>query len=492
MRLRRPERNCFNVSGHFNRYTKQLNRKGIAFIWTALLIMFIILLVGLSIDVANIYWTAQKLQNAADAASLAGAISVKTDPNTARINAYNTAYANYANKDHVSLDLNVNNDPNGDIVLGKWFPQTRTFEVVAPGEFANAVKVVAGCGGTSQNEAVDLIFGRLVGVLTSTVSRDSIAFGSGGTGTGLIALDCDGTTGLEIEGGSVIDVSGGEVEGEIQVNCDSCAYPKPAIASSSNSIIGAAQINVVGCYDGPDVNVPIVEGADPVPDPLGCWPNGDCIMPSPPYNPDNDLASAPGVAYEPNDGEVLEPGYYSGGIDIQSINVVFKPGIYVLDGEIKDNVNAKGGLNINGGVICAKRVMFYILGGSVNISGNPQMELTELAPYGVEPDTDFCDQLNFDYPQEYYSDDTLSTYEGMVIYQDPENITPARIIGTSDLSLEGTIYFPFNHVEVGGDGYSVGNQLIANSVWVHTSGEGITINYDGRFHAPGSDSYLVE
>jgi hypothetical protein len=80
----------------------------------------------------------------------------------------------------------------------------------------------------------------------------------------------------------------------------------------------------------------------------------------------------------------------------------------------------------------------------------------------------------------------------MLFYQDPDNYTPARIIGTSDMLLVGTIYFPFNHVEIGGDGYSVGSQLIANSVRVHTSGEGVLINYDGRYRAPGSRSFLVE
>jgi len=80
----------------------------------------------------------------------------------------------------------------------------------------------------------------------------------------------------------------------------------------------------------------------------------------------------------------------------------------------------------------------------------------------------------------------------MLIYQDPYNTSPARIIGTSNTILVGTIYFPFNHLDVGGEGYSVGTQLIVESIKIHTSGEGVVINYDGRNRAPGGKSYLVK
>lgn len=243
-------------------------------------------------------------------------------------------------------------------------------------------------------------------------------------------------------------------------------------------IEGAAQMNIVGCYDGPETDYPIVEGASTMPDPLGCWPDYDCLMPPPPYDESNDLSPAHGDYWIPDPClavNVLSPGYYSGGINVTSstANIRFEPGIYVLDGEIKDNVNAKGGLNLTGGTIDAgDGVMFYILGGSVDIGGGAILNMTELVPW---------------------EDDNIALpYEGMLIYQDPYNITPARIIGTSDLELVGTIYFPFNHVEIGGDGYAVGTQLIAESILVHTSGEGVVINYDGRNRAPGKRSYLVK
>ena len=67
----------------------------------------------------------------------------------------------------------------------------------------------------------------------------------------------------------------------------------------------------------------------------------------------------------------------------------------------------------------------------------------------------------------------------------------AKIEGDSGLDIEGTLYFPNNLVDLGGGGYAVGNQLIAASLNIHTSGA-LIINYDGRNRAPGSRSFLVE
>ncbi len=457
--------------------------KGIALVWTAILLTLIILLIGLALDTGKVLLVAHQLQNAADAAALAGAQIVKMNPVGARTWAQDIGGLNYAHGETVNLDLNLDNDPDGDIVIGRYYPQTRFFEPRL--DAANAVKVVARRTTGSLNDPVPLTFGPIANVQTSNVARYAIAMASGGTGAGLIALGCGDPmdpnsaigTGLRIQGASVIDVSGGEEEGEIQVNCSSCDHPKPAVSGGGNADIEALQINVVGCYGGPEVDVPIVEDAKYMDDPLGCYADYDCLMPPPSYDETNDLSPAPGAYWTPDPCltlNVLTPGYYSGGIRVttSTANVRFEPGIYVVDGEIEDNINATGGLKLKGGTIDASDgVMFYILGGSLDIGGGAQLNMTELVPWD--------------------GDSTILPYEGMLIYQDPYNITPARIIGTSDLLLVGTLYFPFNFVEVGGDGYSVGTQLIAESIWVHSSGEGVVINWDGRYRAPGNKSYLV-
>lgn len=41
------------------------------------------------------------------------------------------------------------------------------------------------------------------------------------------------------------------------------------------------------------------------------------------------------------------------------------------------------------------------------------------------------------------------------------------LIGTSNMNLEGTYYFPVAPVEIGGDGISLGNMMIAWTFWIH-------------------------
>ncbi|MHC4746306.1 MAG: pilus assembly protein TadG-related protein [Planctomycetota bacterium] len=464
--------------GNF-KFQDHKRNKGIAVLWAAITLTVFILFMGLVIDGSRVYLAAHQLQNAADAAALAGAIFVKADPCQAMSKAVEFASLNHTFGQSVIVDNNPDNDLNGEVVIGVYYPNTRIFEV--HDDFANAVKVVANRTDTTHG-AIPLFFGPIVNVDSANVSRYAIAMSSGGTGAGLIALDCGPAgPGLQMVGNSIVDVGGGPVLGEVVVNCDDCTPPKEAVNLDGGAVIeNAAQMNVVGCYDGPETGYPILEN-DPnnyMPDPLGCWPDGDCLMPRLTADPDNDLSPAPGEPWIPDPClavNVLQPGYYSGGITVTSANanIRFEPGIYIVDGEIIDNINAKGGLDLTGGTIDGSDgVMFYILGGSVDIGGGAQVTMNELVPWD--------------------GSDGILPYEGMLFYQDPDNYTPARIIGTSDMLLVGTIYFPFNHVEIGGDGYSVGSQLIANSVRVHTSGEGVLINYDGRYRAPGSRSFLVE
>jgi hypothetical protein len=508
-----PMRDCAGPQNSGLLRRRHHRYRGVALIWTAIVILVLILFVGLTIDTAKVALVAHQLQNVADAAALAGAQLVKTDQTQARIQAQILGQANYyADGNSVKLGLNSSNAEDGDIVIGLYFPQYDLFVPSDAGEFANAVKVVPRCIDGQANPPVSLIFGHIANVDTVDVTRYAIAMSDGGTGAGLIALDCgsscedtrpgpcgdvncsgpskEGDPGLQSVGCSILDVGGGPVLGEVVVNCSSCDHPKPAVSLGGCATIeNAAQMNIVGCYDGPETDYPISDN-DPcnyMPDPLGCYPDYECIMPRLSADPDNDLSPDPNNcapwtpdpctidtnATDPN--FTLSPGYYSGGINITTAPypVIFQPGIYILDGEICSNINAKGGLKINGGIIDANDgVMFYILGGSVDIGGNPILTMDELEPW--------------------VDDNIAMPYEGMLFYQDPDNCTPARIIGTSDMLFVGTLYFPFNEIEIGGDGYAVGNQLIANSVILHTSGEGVVINYDGRNRAPGKGSYLVK
>jgi hypothetical protein len=82
------------------------------------------------------------------------------------------------------------------------------------------------------------------------------------------------------------------------------------------------------------------------------------------------------------------------------------------------------------------------------------------------------------------------TYEGIAVFQSRSNTTEGLIIGTADMTLEGTYYFPNNHMGLAGDGVQIGNQFIVQTAEVFGNGE-LTINYDGRNPAPGNKVFLV-
>jgi Flp pilus assembly protein TadG len=435
----------------------QPKRQGIAFIWAIIFLLTLILVLGLTLDTAKVFLVSHQLQNAADAAALAGVRVIKEDPNGARQIAMDIALANFADGDNVQLGENIGNDPNGDIVLGRYTMSTSTFTSVY-NKTPNALKVVARRTNTSLGGSVPLNFGPIVEVDTANVSRFAIAKVSGGTGAGLIALSPD-ETGLRLSGGINLDVN----DGAIQINSE---IDPPVIVSGSSGNIDADEINIVSEYelkgDWPE-NVDVDYEQPPIPDPLA-W------MDPPTWDEAEDKSPSPGELIDANYIELhpgsLSPGYYSGGFRFTRGDVVLEPGIYILDGS---STGQKSGLYINGGNFTAEGVMFYIIGdGVVYLGGNGEIIITELFPM-----------------------DSGEYYEGMSIFQARDNYNDATIIGNNTMDLTGTLYFPENHVELGGIGIGLGNQFIADTIWMHGTGT-FTINYDGRNMAAGGSVYLVE
>jgi len=457
--------------------TRDIRRQGIALIWVAIFLLVLILLAGLSLDTAKVVFVAHQLHNAADAAALAGAQIVKVDQSLARQQSIAIAGLNYADRLPVFLRDNQINDPNLDVVIGRYYRQTGVFAPTT--DAPNAVKVVARRTAELPDGPVPLNFGPIADVDNANVARYAIAISSGTTGAGLICLAPEGT-GLEITGNVTIDVNNGDV----QVNSETALAVD--VHGTSCELL-ADEMNVCGeadpQFDWTTVPFPVNQGpgVEPIPDPL-CPPDGLCLPP-PTWDATNDLSGGETVTI-PEGTYEFEPGYYSGGFDISGGTITLKPGIYVLGGGPK----GKGGLVVSGNAnFCAKGVMFYITdNGQVDLTGTGDLRITPPEkPQEDGPAPDFCDP-NYAYPA-----GMDWTYEGLSIFQDRQNTNEARIIGTSNLDLNGTLYFPSNHVELGGTGFQAGNQLIAWTVEVHGTGE-ININYDGRNPAVGYMSYLVE
>jgi len=90
-------------------------------------------------------------------------------------------------------------------------------------------------------------------------------------------------------------------------------------------------------------------------------------------------------------------------------------------------------------------------------------------------------------------------YEGLSIWQDasgtPLNAqgktAPSSIAGGSDMDINGMLYLPSAHMELGGNGGSIGNSLICDTATI-TGDSSATIDYDDKYTVPAGGCYLVE
>ncbi|MBT0652962.1 pilus assembly protein TadG-related protein [Geomobilimonas luticola] len=136
------------------------DKKGIALVYIALMLVAIMAFLGLAIDIGYMYVAKGQLQNAADAAALAAATQL---PDTIKVNAEAIKFAssNKAAGDNVSIT-------ESDITIGNWNdtlnPKFSTSRLPR-----NAVRVVARrnvAGATSANQGmVHLFFGRIFSLL---------------------------------------------------------------------------------------------------------------------------------------------------------------------------------------------------------------------------------------------------------------------------------------------------------------------------------------
>jgi len=468
------------------------HRYGIALIWTAIFLLLFILLVGLTLDTAKVYLASHQLQNATDAAALAGARIVRINQSAARQQTQFIGGQNSTQGDSVILDLNTDNaDPNGDIILGHYYPSIGSFVPTKPTDKygyprPNAVKVVA-----KRTEAthgpIPLVFGPLVKVNAANVSRDAIALATGGLGAGLIILSEDPgekPAALTFGGNPEVYIN----SGSIQVNNPWQDWDNPINLGGSGVIVHADEINVVNKRDSTNgyifdsaTGLKVTTDQPRIPDPYANLPA--------PYPSPGQLPNYGSVETHITGNTVVtfQPGYYPQGFQIAGGNVTFKPGVYAVGG----GHNCQSGLVINGGRVCAKRVMFYITEcGKVKITGSDSDPIIITEIDSNDPGTD-CNDNPLTYTQDL---SYLEQYNGMAIFQDRTNTADADIIGGNALNIKGTIYFPNNHVKLSGSSGSFGIQVIAHTMTIGSTGSNtkLIINYDGRNRTPASRSYLVK
>jgi hypothetical protein len=444
------------------------------------------------------------MHNAADAGALAGGSWVKKDQLKARLLAQEYAAKNSADHNDVLLDLNLDNDPNGDIVVGRYTYDRDTgqsyftpFDPCAVAIPVNALAVIV--KRTQEHEdsyalggpigPIALNFGSLVGVDNADLAGNwvgragpyAIAKTGGGVGSGLICLRHD-LTGLHVHGDSTLAVKNITdpyvfEDGAIQVNSSDdvlCVTTNggPEIIADILNITASdcTQKGVFQFPEEPDMYVNFKE--PPMPDPL-IW-----MQDNPPAKGEDlggiRIVTTGQIPTDTNGNIIPIPsGYYSDGLDLNSGTpenpILLGPGIYVLGG---------AGLSVgaNATVVADSEGAFFFIAddGICNIDGGAEFTASPLK-------------------------DTI--YEGIIIAQDYQDLKVASIIGGPGFNLEGTMYFPQHVVDqkqktdfaliLGGTGAVFNNQIIADSVYVPGTSD-VLVNYDGRNPAAVSRAYLVE
>jgi hypothetical protein len=490
---------------------QRLRYRGIALVWTALVVFMLFLFVGLTIDWGKLMYNLSEMQNAADAAALAGAQIVKdASADETRQLTHDTAYLNTAEKLRVTLSTDViqyepfEENPDLDIILGRWINhQHYFFETL---DTPDAVKVIAKRtkNGLDDMPPLSFLYGPLCKVYKADAHRTAIGWDNEASGAGLIVLDTDPN---DIDKpvytprpGLFINDNTGKINvinGTIQVNTtwQGMDNDPAAVEVKAGGKMDCGRLTVTGNAD-PEpgsslwektwqIPYDIDEGAPFMPDPLG--PQGANIQP--PVISEYEVRS-----YEKNTPGTLYPGYYPDGIVITSnassgMEVTFTPGTYIIGGG--NDKNQESGLILNGGDVEAEGVLFYITKdfgdnlddpsddgnwGILDIGGKV---ITNITPQG-------------DLPENYVNGKpVIDGLLGVSIWQDRANHNQASLHGESGVTISGTLYFPNNHCYLAGNPGKTGNQILCGSVGVYGNSK-ILVEYDGRNNISIGISVLVQ
>jgi Flp pilus assembly protein TadG len=445
-------------------------RRGGSAVYTVIVLLVLIGFVGLAIDWGYMTWTALKLQNAADAAALAGAEQIWLGHTRARDAAVEIAAMNEAGRKPVTLDRNEDNEADGDVVLGIYDTAAKTFTPSTDRMEANAVLVNARRKTGSAAGPLPLFFGPIFGKATSEVSRFAIAYAEGGPAyADIIALDPDDPHAFYLYGNGYLNVGNGE--GTVQVN-SSNTTPNVggSLVQGTKVTFLADDLYVVGTNEErgkpnlPDIH----EGEEFQPDPYADLAEPE--VPSPP------VATYPATPKITGNGSTLTefyPGYYPDGLEMNAGNNVFlHPGVYILGNDFKLNGDS---------TLTGYEVMFYLDQGAIHDNGTGQVYLTP------PPAGDYYEGLQFFQARD---NTEAGDFNGDTTWTGAQVDDPNTEVNETEIGAGG-FYFPNAHIEFGGTGQLTFNGLIAKTIEIYGSGH---VNVTGGYESNEGTTnvYLVE
>jgi Flp pilus assembly protein TadG len=254
---------------------------------------------------------------------------------------------------------------------------------------------VAGYVEANVSQTEPVFFARLFGLPSITVSARAVAFNGAASTNCVLATDPNQPDTIHLQGSFNVAVPGCSV-------VDDSSDPNGLFFTGAGGTLTAGSVGVVGGAGGQtgDSTPPPVTGIAPVSNPLAS-------LPAPTYN----AASCTAPPANGNWGPAAAGGTvcYSGNIKVQN-NVTMNPGTYVFTGNL--DMTGNGSLNGTGVTL-----YFPAPNGQLGGPGNGNTTLNLTAP-------------------------TSGPYNGILIYQDPNDTNTGELNGTPISNFTGIVYMP--------------------------------------------------
>jgi len=397
---------------------------GMVLIYVAILSLVLIGLAGIAVDSALVSSAGQELQNAADGAALNAARYLGSDAEgdlsftAVRSAAMSVALANDAANTSIKLDANTSNAPTGDIVVGHWDQTARTFTPSL--SYPNAVRVHASRTASNADGPLGLMFGPIFGKNTENVGASSTAIMALPMDPLVLILDPTANNALRINGTNYLEVINGKIQVNSNGHCGLSVVGNPVVKSQLTKVVGGA------CYPDGTIQGAVVEGADPIPDPLANvlptnadWNSFKSSLPQP-KGPNGKISGS----------GTFDPGYYPKGLNATaSENIHLKPGSYMFG----DSLKLGGSAYITGDGV----TLFFDKNVDVDISGSG-------AGMALTPPSD-------------------GAFKGLTYFMHRQSSGSAlcKIGGGGIFKVEGIIYVPSGELVMGGTpGKEIGAILV--------------------------------
>ncbi|WP_176441558.1 pilus assembly protein TadG-related protein [Granulicella rosea] len=394
---------------------------------------------GLALDVGNVRYAKGKLQSAADAAAVAAAVEY---PNC-------TGQTYCAAMQNAALSSLAENGITGASIV----TNCSTASTSGVTLMLNTPPCLLGTSDPNRNktnvlevavtEPQPLYFARVLGFGSFNISARSEA-GKVSNGNCVYALDKTGGNAITVDALAAVNATCGMVDESSAWNALSCNV-LAVLNAPHLSVVGGDQNFLCAVPKAPTTGIAMPSPADPL---SYLTPPAATSCGTSKASPYTGAASQLTILL----GSVtLNPGHYCGGIVVGPLaNVTFNPGTYDLSstncGLLGTGLLGDGGLSIDLlSNVQGNGVTFYNRGPCGSIT-----TLLSSVSLGA---------VNLSAP-------TTGQYAGILFYQDPQNTTPATLLGSLAVNtkLEGADYFPSALVNYAVSGQARYNMLVAKDI----------------------------